>query len=62
MLEPVSVTCPYCWETLEIVVDLSVPEQRYVEDCSVCCQPIVIAYHLHDDGSIEMDATREGGE
>ena len=33
--------CPYCGEEIEIVVDGSVDHQQYVEDCSVCCRPIV---------------------
>lgn len=32
--------CPYCWETISVLVDSSVPEQQYVEDCEVCCNPI----------------------
>ena len=43
-----SLTCPYCWETIEVLLDLSVAEQTYVEDCSVCCHPIdirVVAEH-----------------
>ena len=39
-----TITCPYCWEPVEIVLDLSAPEQTYVEDCFVCCRPIVIRY------------------
>lgn len=41
-LDSVLVQCPYCWETLEISVDPSVAAQEYVEDCQVCCQPIVV--------------------
>ncbi len=37
-------TCPYCWQTFSIVLDLSVEEQSYVEDCEVCCNPIQICY------------------
>ena len=44
LIQHESITCPYCWETIEIALDLSVEEQQYVEDCSVCCRPIVIAY------------------
>jgi len=36
------VSCPYCGENIEIIVDVSVESQQYTEDCSVCCQPIVI--------------------
>lgn len=35
--------CPYCWEQIEVLVDCSVSRQEYVEDCSVCCRPIVIS-------------------
>lgn len=33
--------CPYCGEPITILVDLSEPEQEYIEDCQVCCRPIV---------------------
>jgi hypothetical protein len=56
------ITCPYCWETIEIALDLSVEEQRYVEDCSVCCRPIVIAYRA-DEGSLSsLEIATESGE
>lgn len=41
-LHSVFIQCPYCWEQIEIIVDGSVCHQEYVEDCSVCCRPIVI--------------------
>lgn len=37
-------TCPYCWQTVSMVLDLSVEEQSYVEDCEVCCNPIQVSY------------------
>ena len=37
-------TCPYCGEPISMVLDLSVPEQTYIEDCEVCCRPIQIRY------------------
>ncbi|MBN1237295.1 MAG: CPXCG motif-containing cysteine-rich protein [Gammaproteobacteria bacterium] len=37
-----AVTCPHCWERIVVAVDTSVPQQQYVEDCSVCCRPIVV--------------------
>lgn len=42
------ITCPHCGERIEIVLDLSIPEQQYVEDCFVCCRPIVISYRARD--------------
>jgi hypothetical protein len=36
------ICCPYCGETVDIVVDTSINNQQYIEDCSVCCRPIEI--------------------
>ena len=38
------VACPYCGETITLTLDLSVEEQTYIEDCSVCCQPMTVSY------------------
>lgn len=32
--------CPYCWEEISILLDKSVLNQEYIEDCEVCCNPI----------------------
>ncbi len=37
-------TCPYCWQTVSMILDLSIERQSYVEDCEVCCNPIQIDY------------------
>jgi hypothetical protein len=53
------VTCPHCWETISLTLDLSVPEQSYIEDCPVCCKPMLVSYSA-DDGEladISVDAT-----
>lgn len=42
-LHPTVVQCPYCWEAIELLVDCSVDSQEYVEDCSVCCRPIIVS-------------------
>ncbi|MGI8640604.1 MAG: CPXCG motif-containing cysteine-rich protein [Pyrinomonadaceae bacterium] len=41
-------TCPYCCQEVSVVLDLSVDEQNYIEDCEVCCQPIQIGYIAED--------------
>ena len=58
-LESVLIQCPYCWETLDIRVDLTVPEQEYVEDCQVCCQPIVLTVQLVEGRVVSVDARPE---
>lgn len=37
-------TCPHCWQTISMILDLSVEEQDYIEDCEVCCNPVKIYY------------------
>ena len=37
-------TCPYCWQEISMVLDLSITEQSYIEDCEVCCRPVQIFY------------------
>lgn len=40
------VRCPFCAESIEIVVDDGGgEEQEYIEDCSVCCRPIRFVVH-----------------
>lgn len=36
--------CPHCGETILLFLDLSVESQSYIEDCSVCCQPMTVSY------------------
>lgn len=42
MLDVSKCHCPYCGELIELVIDTSVEDQEYIEDCSVCCRPIII--------------------
>jgi hypothetical protein len=42
-IETAFIQCPYCGERIELVVDCSVEQQEYIEDCSVCCRPITIS-------------------
>ncbi|WP_460218060.1 CPXCG motif-containing cysteine-rich protein [Psychroserpens sp. MEBiC05023] len=32
--------CPYCWESISMLIDISQINQSYIEDCEVCCHPI----------------------
>lgn len=43
-----SLQCPHCWQTISMVLDLSVEEQSFVEDCERCCSPIVVSYRVMD--------------
>lgn len=49
MLEEAAIRCPYCGEAITLVVDASAGSQRYLEDCQVCCRPIVVDVTVDDD-------------
>ena len=50
LLRSAGVDCPHCGERLDIDVDCSVEAQSYVEDCQVCCRPIVVSVRVDGDG------------
>ncbi len=51
--------CPYCGEPIELLIDCSVPFQEYIEDCEVCCRPMVLAVTVGDDEDISVEARAE---
>lgn len=58
-LEEWAIACPYCGEVIGILVDLSVPQQIYTEDCQVCCCPAVINVETDAEGRLSVTAARE---
>jgi hypothetical protein len=54
-----SIQCPYCGEQIEVIVDCSVRRQEYIEDCSVCCRPIVITVVAALDSVESIEARTE---
>jgi hypothetical protein len=54
------ISCPWCGEPMAIPVDPSEgSDATFVEDCAVCCRPIVIAVHVDRDGATSVDVRRE---
>ena len=54
-----TIHCPYCDESISLLVDGSVPQQFYVEDCQVCCRPIVLDIDIGMDGEARVSARTE---
>ena len=48
--ENVETYCPSCGESIQLLVDCSIPEQEYIEDCQVCCRPIQISALVDSQG------------
>jgi len=53
------IECPYCGETMDVLIDCSVPQQRYIEDCQVCCQPINFDVSVDQEGESTVIVTTD---
>ena len=49
-------SCPYCWEEISMLLDPSIKQQSYVEDCEICCNPIELRLRFEDQELIEFEA------
>ena len=58
-VQSASLQCPYCWEHIEVLVDCSIEHQEYIEDCSVCCRPIVITAVTADGEVVVIEGRSE---
>lgn len=62
MEEWLTVQCPWCGESFDTAVDAGAGDQQYVEDCQVCCQPILLDVAVDAGGQASLEARREGGD
>lgn len=58
LLQTHNVGCPYCGESIEVIIDCSIHEQEYIEDCQVCCRPINIFVSVEGD-SVQVHLAHE---
>ena len=59
MLEEVTIACPYCAEQQVVAVEPEAHGQRYVEDCQVCCRPMVLEVEHDAAGPPTVTVWRE---
>jgi hypothetical protein len=38
-----TISCPFCGQSFELQIDTSIPSQRFVTDCEVCCRPFTVS-------------------
>ncbi len=51
----IEVICPYCGETVVIILDpAGGGAQDYVEDCEVCCRPWQVSVRYDDVGAAKV--------
>ena len=56
MTEIISITCPYCGAPTDVHVEPGA--SSYIEDCTVCCQPIELVARTDADGTSQVEARR----
>jgi hypothetical protein len=61
-LESRGIDCPYCGEGFTIVIDLSAGSQQYIEDCAVCCRPVLLDIVIDAEGDIAAVTARRDDE
>ncbi len=63
-MEPLAeqiVACPYCGEDIEVLVDHQEAGDQYIEDCQVCCRPIIFSVAVDSAGNLSV-AVRDENE
>ncbi len=58
-LENMNIQCPYCGESMLMFIETTVGDQEYVEDCQVCCQPILMLVSVNGGDITSVEAVRE---
>lgn len=53
------IDCPYCGESISVLLDCSVPQQKYIEDCQVCCRPINFDISVDHEGDVVCRVSHE---
>lgn len=48
-------TCPHCWQTISMLLDLSAEVQAYVEDCEVCCNPLHVSFRVEEGAVADFE-------
>jgi len=51
-------TCPYCWQEVSIILDVSISRQTMIEDCEVCCNPVEFRYEVKDSEIINFEVIK----
>lgn len=54
-----AVDCPFCGESIDLLIDLSEGSTAYVEDCQVCCQPMQVSVQIDGDEVTYLSVDRD---
>ena len=61
-MQPLSeeeIFCPYCSERISVLIEVSTETDEYIEDCQVCCRPIVFHIEVDEMGEQSLSVRAE---
>ena len=58
-LTPHKLRCPYCDARIRLLIDETAGYQQYIEDCEVCCQPMVVCVEAGFEAGCLVSLTDE---
>ena len=59
LLNEQTISCPYCGESIDVLINAEDAEQDYIEDCQVCCRPITFVITESFDGDLSVSVHDE---
>lgn len=59
LLQEESISCPYCGESIVVLIDPEDLDQEYIEDCQVCCRPISFNISMQGNGELVIHVSAE---
>lgn len=49
--------CPYCGAEISVLLEQIPPQQDYIEDCEVCCNPMLVSFKWEGDQLLFFEAS-----
>jgi len=57
MEDAATITCPFCGQSMELVLDTSLASQCFVTDCEVCCRPFEVVAECEPGEILSVSVT-----
>lgn len=55
LISEADITCPHCGEVFPLSIDTSQSQQSFVEDCTVCCRPILLIVRCRPGQVVDLE-------
>jgi hypothetical protein len=49
------IQCPFCGQSFDLVIDTSIPTQKFTTDCEVCCRPLEVSVECELGEVLSLD-------